>query len=102
AWPEPRRPLKPLAGAPAPITEWAGVIRALTAARLALDGYRALPIAVDDSLRSDKFVALDGLVGEVTQVYVANAPTAFAQYDHFSMPPSPRTYPVEVSDEVIA
>ena len=94
--------LKPFAGQPQPITEWAGVIKALTAARLTLDAYRALPIAVDDTLRSDKFVALDGLVGEVTQLYVANAPTAFAQYDHFAMPPFTRTYPVEVPDEVIA
>src|SRR3954465_7427177 len=91
--------LKPFSGPAAPITEWAGVIRALTAARLALDGYRALPIAVDDSLRSDKFVCLDGLLGEVTQIYVANAPAAFAQYDHFVMPAFARTYPVEVSDE---
>ncbi len=94
--------LKPFAGQPQPITEWAGVIKALTAARLALDAYRALPIAIDDSLRSDKFVALDGLVAEVTQLYVANAPAAFAQYDHFGMPPFARTYPVEVPDEVIA
>jgi len=94
--------LKPFAGQPQPITEWAGVIKALTAARLTLDAYRALPIAVDDSLRSDKFVALDGLVGDVTQVYVANAPKAFAEYDHFAMPAFTRTYPVEVPDEVIA
>src|SRR5882724_1662568 len=94
--------LKPFTGQAAPITEWAGVIRALTAARLALDAYRALPIAVDDSLRSDRFVALDALVGEVTQTYVANAPTAFAQYDHYSMPVFTRTYPVDVPDEVIA
>src|SRR5437660_4637049 len=46
--------LKPFTGQAAPITEWAGVIRALTATRLALDGYRALPIAVDDSLRSER------------------------------------------------
>ena len=94
--------LKPFAGQPQPITEWAGVIKAMSAARLTLDAYRALPIAIDDSLRSDKFVALDGLVGEVTQVYVANAPAAFAQYDHFAMPAFTRTYPVEVPDEVIA
>src|SRR3954470_20554674 len=94
--------LKPFSGQAQPITEWAGVIRAITAARLALDAYRALPIAIDDSLRSDRFVALDALVGEVTQTYVSNAPAAFAQYDHFSMPLFTRTYPVEVPDEAIA
>ena len=94
--------LKPFVGQAQPITEWAGVIKALTAARLELDSYRSLPIAVDDTLRSDKFVALDGLVAEVTQLYVANAPAAFAQYDHFGMPAFTRTYPVEVPDEVIA
>jgi hypothetical protein len=94
--------LRPFTGQPRPVTEWAGVIKALAAARLALDAYRALPIAIDDSLRSDKFVALEGLAGEVTQVYVANAPAAFAQYDHLGMPPFNRAYPVELPDEVIA
>src|SRR3954465_8066434 len=70
--------LKPFTGQAAPITEWAGLIRAMTAARLALDAHRALPIAVDDSLRSYRFVALDALVGEVTQIYFSNAPAAFA------------------------
>jgi len=36
------------------------------------------------------------------QVYVAAAPAAFAQYDHFGNPPFVRTYPVDVPDEVIA
>ena len=94
--------LKPFAGQPQPIGEWAAVIKALAAARGPLDAYRALPLAADDSLRSDKFVALDKLVGDVTQVYVADAPAAFAQYDHLGMPPFTRAYPVQVPDEVIA
>jgi hypothetical protein len=94
--------LKPFSAQPLPLAEWANVIRALSVARMALESYRALPIAIDDSLRSERFIALDGAIGEVTQVYVANAPAAFAQYDHFGNPLFTRTYPVEVPDEVIA
>src|SRR5437667_1366115 len=94
--------LKPFAAQPLPLIEWANVIRAITAARMALDAYRALPIAIDDSLRSERFISLDGTLNEVVQVYVASAPAAFAQYDHFGNPAFARTYPVDVPDEVIA
>jgi len=94
--------LKPFAAQPLPLAEWASVIRAITAARIALDAYRALPIAIDDSLRSERFISLDGTLNEVVQVYVANAPAAFAQYDHLGNPAFTRTYPVDVPDEVIA
>ena len=94
--------LKPFAAQALPLTEWASVIRAISAARMALDTYRALPIAIDDSLRSERFISLDGALNEVVQVYVASAPAAFAQYDHFGNPPFVRTYPVDVPDEVIA
>jgi hypothetical protein len=94
--------LKPFAAQPMSLIEWASVIRAISAARSALDAYRALPIAIDDSLRSERFIALDGTLNEVVQVYVANAPAAFAQYDHLGNPVFTRTYPVDVPDEVIA
>src|SRR5437870_2335933 len=94
--------LKPFAAQPLPLPEWANVIRAITAARTALDAYRALPIAIDDSLRSERFTSLDGALAEVVQVYVASAPAAFAQYDHFANPAFARTYPVDVPNEVIA
>src|SRR5260221_647370 len=94
--------LKPFSAQPLPLADWANVIRSLSVARMALDSYRALPIAIDDTLRSERFIALDGALGEVTQVYVANAPAAFAQYDHFGNPLFTRTYPVDVPDEVIA
>src|SRR5919204_467542 len=94
--------LKPFAKEPLPLLEWANVIRVVTAAKVELDAYRALPIAIDDTLRSDRFIALDGLVNDVTQLYVQSAPAAFAQYDHFTSPPFNRTYPVDVPDEVIA
>src|SRR6266516_4149177 len=68
-------------------------------ARMAEDAYRALPIAIDDSLRSERFISLDGALNEVVQVYVASAPAAFAQYDHFGNPAFARTYPVDVPDE---
>src|SRR5438477_5663743 len=93
--------LKPFSAQSLPLAEWANVIRVVSAARMALETYRALPIAIDDSLRSERFIALDGALSEVTQVYVSNAPAAFAQYDHFGMPLFTRTYPVEVPDEVI-
>src|SRR5438067_113580 len=93
--------LKPFSAQPLPLAEWANVIRVVSAARMALETYRALPIAIDDSLRSERFIALDGALSEVTQLYVSNAPAAFAQYDHFGMPLFTRTYPVEVPDEVI-
>ena len=94
--------LKPFSAQPLPLADWASVIRSLSVARMALDSYRALPIAIDDTLRSERFIALDGALGDVTQVYVANAPAAFAQYDHFGNPLFTRTYPVDVPDEVIA
>lgn len=93
--------LKPLAAAPLSLLEWSKVIRAVSDARSALDAYRALPIVIDDSLRSERFVALEGALGEVVNLYVANAPKAFAEYDHFGSPLFARTYPVEVSDEVV-
>src|SRR5256712_7649236 len=95
-------PRKPFPAQPLPLIEWANVIRATPAARMALDAYRALPIAIDDSLRSERFISLDGALNEVVQVYVASAPAAFAQYDHFGNPAFGRTYPVDVPDEVIA
>lgn len=94
--------LKPFSTEPKGLLEWANVIRALSAAKLELDSYRALPIAIDDSLRSDRFISLDGVVSDVTQLYIQSAPQAFAQYDHFNSPPFNRTYPVDVPDDVIA
>jgi hypothetical protein len=85
-----------------PLLEWSKVIRAMSEARIALDSYRALPIAVDDTLRSDKFISLETTLAEVTDVYVKNAPAAFAQYDHFNGPAFVRVYPVDVPEEVIA
>src|SRR5437868_5973680 len=61
--------LKPFAAQPLPLIEWANVIRAITAAKMALDAYRALPIAIDDSLRSERFISLDGALNEVVQLY---------------------------------
>ena len=94
--------LKPFSAQALPLLEWANVIRALSAARLALDGYRALPIIIDDSLRSDRALALEALITEVSELYLKNAPAAFAQYDHFGATPFTRTYPVDVPEEVLA
>lgn len=95
--------LKALGPQALPLLEWSKVIRTLSDARLAADAYRSLPIAVDDSLRSDRFIALETTLAEVTDIYVKNAPAAFAQYDHFSGGPAfARIYPVEVPDEVVA
>jgi hypothetical protein len=95
--------LKALGPQALPLLEWSSVIRAVSEARIALDSYRALPIAIDDSLRSDKFIALETTLAEVTDIYVKGAPAAFAQYDHFSGGPAfVRIYPVEVPEEVVA
>src|SRR5207237_7445383 len=50
--------LKPFAAQPLPLTEWASVIRGVSAARMALETYRALPIAIDDSLRSARCIPI--------------------------------------------
>jgi hypothetical protein len=94
--------LKALGPQALPLLEWSKVIRALSEARIALDNYRALPIAIDDSLRSDRFIALETTLAEVTELYVKSAPAAFAQYDHFSGPAFVRVYPVDVPEEVVA
>jgi hypothetical protein len=94
--------LKPFAAEARPIADWAAVIRALAEARFALGAYRQLPIAVDDSLRSERFVSLDAIVATVTDVYVKSAPQAFAEYEHFANPPFAKAYPVEVPDDVVA
>jgi hypothetical protein len=94
--------LKALGPQALPLLEWSKVIRAVSNARLALDAYRALPIVIDDSLRSDKFIALESALAEVTELYVKSAPAAFAQYDHFNGPAFVRVYPVDVPEEVIA
>jgi hypothetical protein len=94
--------LKALGPQALPLLEWSKVIRAISDARVELDAYRALPIAIDDSLRSDKFIALESALAEVTDIYVKNAPAAFAQYDHFNGPAFARVYPVDVPEEVIA
>lgn len=94
--------LKPFSAQALPLLEWAKVIRALSDARLALDGYRALPIMIDDSLRSERALALEALIAEVTELYLKSAPAAFAQYDHFAGTPFTRAYPIEVPDEVLA
>src|SRR2546421_442452 len=94
--------LKPFAKEPLPLTEWANVIKSVTAARVALDAYRKLPIAIDDSLRSERFVACEKALNEVVQLYVASAPAAIAQYDSLAMPPFTKAYPVDVPDEVVA
>jgi hypothetical protein len=85
-----------------PLLEWSKVIRTVSEARIALEAYRSLPIAIDDGLRSDGFVALEVALAEVTELYVKAAPAAFAQYDHFSGPAFVRIYPVDVPEEVIA
>ena len=94
--------LKGLGPTALPLLEWSKVIRAISEARIALDSYRALPIAVDDTLRSDKFISLETTLAEVTDVYVKGAPAAFGQYDHFNGPAFVRVYPVDVPEEVIA
>ncbi|HUQ75221.1 MAG TPA: hypothetical protein VM183_10875 [Burkholderiales bacterium] len=94
--------LKALGAQALPILEWSKVIRTVSEARLALEAYRALPIAIDDTLRSDRFIALDTALGELVDVYVKAAPAAFGQYDHFSGPAFVRVYPVDVPEEVIA
>jgi len=94
--------LKALGPQALPLLEWSKVIRAISEARLALDAYRALPIAIDDSLRSERFIALETTLAETTEIYVKAAPAAFAEYDHFSGPAFVRVYPVEVPEEAIA
>lgn len=94
--------LKALGHQALPLLEWSKVIRAISDARLALEAYRALPIAVDDALRSDRFIAVESTLAEVTDIYVKGAPAAFAQYDHFNGPAFVRVYPVDVPEEVIA
>ena len=95
--------LKALGPQALPLLEWSKVIRAISEARIALDSYRTLPIAVDDSLRSERFIALDSSLAELTDLYVKAAPAAFAAYDHFGGGPAfVRVYPVDVPEEVIA
>ena len=81
---------------------WSGVSHALAEARRTLDAYRVLPIAVDDFLRSERSLELDAVIGQVTDLYVKEAPAAFARYEHFGHTPFAKVYPVEVPDEAIA
>src|SRR4051812_11585622 len=94
--------LKALGPQALPLLEWSNVIRSISEARIALDSYRALPIAIDDSLRSEKFIVLETTLAEATDLYVKAAPAAFGEYDHFNGPAFVRVYPVDVPEEVIA
>ena len=94
--------LEAFAAAPQPVAGWANVIRALSEARGALDAYRALPVAIDDFLRSERYIELEALAAQVTEVYLRDAAAAFARYEHGGTVPFAKAYPVEVSDEVIA
>lgn len=93
--------LQPYATAVQAPAGWPSVTRALTAARGTLESYRLLPIAVDDFLRSEKSLDLDGLIGQVNDLYVREAPAAFARYDHFHGTPFAKVYPAELPDEVV-
>jgi len=94
--------LQPYATAVQAPAGWSSVTRALSSARESLDAYRRLPIAVDDFLRSERSIDLDTLVAQVTDLYVREAPAAFAKYEHFGPTPFTKVYPVELPDEAIA